>query len=136
MVTETIRQPKRYSILPMGKISSTLIKYVPIYKNGPWKMKFFDVEEFFSNNYYFQNGCKNELNVYNEKSCSWSRKRVSHKIDFKAVWPRNSHADSVVVKVNIRWRPYVVASVVAVWVGWDRTWNKLRWCSSLNNVLR
>ena len=27
---------------------------------------------------------------------------VSHKIDFKAVWPRNvAHADSVVVKVQI-----------------------------------
>ena len=24
--------------------------------------------------------------------------RVSHKIDFKAVWPRNGHADSVGVK--------------------------------------
>ena len=28
----------------------------------------------------------------------WSRNRVSYKIDFKAVWPSNGHADSVGVK--------------------------------------
>ena len=37
----------------------------------------------------FKNGCKNELKHNNEKSCSWSRNRVSQKIDFKAQWKRN-----------------------------------------------
>ena len=31
----------------------------------------------------------------NEKSCSWSRNKVSHKIDFKAQWLCNGHVDSV-----------------------------------------
>ena len=46
----------------------------------------------------FINGCKNEFKDTNEKSWSLSRKRVSHKIDFKAVWPRDDHAASVGVK--------------------------------------
>ena len=50
----------------------------------------------------FKNGYKNEFEDNNEKSCSLSRKRVSHKIDFKAKWPRNSHAGSVGVKFFIR----------------------------------
>ena len=33
-----------------------------------------------------KNGYKNELKDNNEKSYSWSRNRVSHKIDFKAQW--------------------------------------------------
>ena len=33
--------------------------------------------------FYFQNGWKSEFNDKNEKSCSWSRNRVSCKIDFK-----------------------------------------------------
>ena len=32
----------------------------------------------------FKNGCKNQFKDNNEKSCSWSRKKVSHKIDFSA----------------------------------------------------
>ena len=46
------------------------------------------------------NRCKNEFKDNNEKSCSWSRNRVFHKIDFKAVWPRDGHAASVGVKDN------------------------------------
>ena len=45
----------------------------------------------------FKNGCKNEFNDNKEKSCSWSRNRVSWQIDFKVQWLRNSHADSVEV---------------------------------------
>ena len=50
-------------------------------------------------NFDFKNGCKNEFKDNNEKSCSWSRNSVSHKIDLKAQWLRNGggHADSVVV---------------------------------------
>ena len=50
-------------------------------------------------NFDYKNEYKNELEDNKEKSCSWSRKRVSHKIDFKAVWPRNVHAASVGVKI-------------------------------------
>ena len=46
-------------------------------------------------------GCKNEFRDNNEKSCSWSKKRVSNKNDFKAQWPRNGHADSVGVKASL-----------------------------------
>ena len=46
-------------------------------------------------NFDSENSCKNEFKDNNEKSCSWSRNRVSHKMEFKAVWPRNGHADSV-----------------------------------------
>ena len=46
-------------------------------------------------NFDFKNRCKNEFKDNNEKSCSSSRNRVSHKIDLKAQWPRNGHADSV-----------------------------------------
>ena len=35
-------------------------------------------------NFDLKNGCKNELDDNNVKSCSCSRNRVSHKIDFKA----------------------------------------------------
>ena len=59
---------------------------------------FFGVKEFFFMNFDFKNRCKNEFKDNNEKSCSWSRNRVSHKIDFKALWPRNGKADSVGVK--------------------------------------
>ena len=65
-------------------------------------MKFFGVKEFFIKNFDFRHGCKNELNDNNEKSCSWSRNRFSHRIDFKAVWPRNGHAASVGVN-NANW---------------------------------
>ena len=46
-------------------------------------------------NFDFKDGCKNEFKGNNEKSCSWTRNRVSHKIDFKAQRLRNGHADSV-----------------------------------------
>ena len=43
----------------------------------------------------FKNGCKNEFKDNNEKSCSWSRNRVSLTIDFKVQWLRKSCGDSV-----------------------------------------
>ena len=49
-------------------------------------------------NFDFKNGYKNEFKDKNEKSWSWSRYRVSNKIDLKAVWPRNGHAAIVGVK--------------------------------------
>ena len=56
--------------------------------------EFFSSKEFFYINFDFKNGCENEFKDNNEKSCSCSRNRVSHKIDFKAVWLRNGRADS------------------------------------------
>ena len=61
-----------------------------------WLQKwFFCCEGIFYMNFDFKNGCKNEYKDNNEKSCSWSRNTVSHKIDFKAQWLRNGHSDSV-----------------------------------------
>ena len=50
-------------------------------------------------NFALKNSCKYEFKDNNEKSCSWSRKTDSHKIDFLAVWLRKGHADSV--RVNM-----------------------------------
>ena len=47
----------------------------------------------------FMNFALKKFEDNNEKSCSWFRNRVSHKIDFKAVWSRNGHADSVGVNL-------------------------------------
>ena len=58
-------------------------------------MNFFGAKEFFYMNFDFKNSCKNLFKDNNEKTCSWSRNRVSDKIDFKAQWMRNGHADSV-----------------------------------------
>ena len=49
-------------------------------------------------NFDFKNSFKHEFKDSIEKSCKWSRNTASHKIDFKAVWPRNGHADSMGVK--------------------------------------
>ena len=49
-------------------------------------------------NFDFKNGCKNEFKGKNEKSCSWTRKRVSKKIDLQAVRSHCGHADSLPVK--------------------------------------
>ena len=64
------------------------------------KMKFFLCQEIFYVNFDFKNGCKNEFKDNIEKSRSWSRNRVSRKIDFKAQWLRNGHADSVGVNFS------------------------------------
>ena len=64
-------------------------------------MNFFGAKEFLNRKFDLKKGCKNEFKDTNEKLCSWSRKRVSHKIDFKAQWLRNGHADSVRVKLTI-----------------------------------
>ena len=64
-------------------------------------MKFFWCQEIFFINFDLKNGCKNEFKDNNEKSCCWSKKRVSHKIDFKTQWLRNGHADSVGVKDKV-----------------------------------
>ena len=51
-------------------------------------------------NFDSENGLKNDLKDNNEKSCSWFRSIVSHKIDFKAVFPRIGHVDSLGVNFN------------------------------------
>ena len=50
-------------------------------------------------NFDLKKSYKNEFKDNNEKSCSWSRKTVSQKIDLKPVWPRNGDADSVGVGI-------------------------------------
>ena len=56
---------------------------------------FFGVKEFFPMNFDFKNRYKNEFKDDSEKSCRLSWNRVSHKIDYKVVWPLNGHADSL-----------------------------------------
>ena len=75
-------------------------------KIGLWKWNFFGVTELFFIIYDFKNGCKNEFKNNNEKSCSWSRYRVSHKIDFKAVLTRNRHVASVGDFLTVKKRRY------------------------------
>ena len=58
-------------------------------------MKFFDCQGFFFINFDLKDESKNE---FNKKSCNCFKKKVSQKIDFEAVWPRNGHIDSVGVK--------------------------------------
>ena len=67
-------------------------------KISSFENEIFLCQEIFFMNFDLKNECKNELKDNNEKSCRWSRNKVSHKIDFKAQWPRNGHADSVGVK--------------------------------------
>ena len=66
-----------------------------------WKSTF-ENDFFRANNFFpdfgFKNGCKNEFKDKSEKSCSWSRNRISPEIESKAVFPRSGHADSVGVK--------------------------------------
>ena len=64
------------------------------------KNDIFGVKKFFYMHYDLKNGCKNEFQGHNEKSCSRSRNRVSHKIDFKVIWTRNSHAARVGVNFS------------------------------------
>ena len=49
------------------------------------ELNFFGAKEFFYMIFDFKNGCKNEFNDKNEKSCSWSRK-FSKKI--RMAWSR------------------------------------------------
>ena len=76
------------------KLSSipTLSVAFPYYR---LKMKFFWSQGFFFINFDSKNEFKSEYNDKNEKIFSWSRNRISQKIDLKAVGPRNSHTDSV-----------------------------------------
>ena len=67
---------------------------------GIEKTNCFGVKKFSFMNFDLKNGRRNEFKDNNEKSCGWSRNRVPHKIDYKAVWPRNGHADSVRVKIS------------------------------------
>ena len=55
----------------------------------------------------FKNGFENGSKDNNEKSCSWSRNRVSHKINFKPLWPRNGHAASIRVNHNMNLKSWL-----------------------------
>ena len=54
----------------------------------------FSCQGFFYNNFDLENECKNDFNDNNEKFCSWSRNRVSNKIDFTAIWTQESIAEA------------------------------------------
>ena len=63
-----------------------LLKYMMVIKNRPLKMKCFCVKEFFFVNFDYKNGCKNEFEDNNEKSCSRFKNRALLKIDFIPDW--------------------------------------------------
>ena len=69
----------------------TLLKYMMVFKNRPSKMKFFWCQGIFFVNFDFINGCKNEFEDNNEKSCSRLKNRVPLKIDFTADWTHESN---------------------------------------------
>ena len=77
--------------------------------------------EYFSMIFHFKNGCKNEFKYNNEKSCSWSR-RVSHKIDFKAVWLRNGHAASVGVRNSFN---FVYIKIIIFRISIDKIFTRI-----------
>ena len=66
------------------------------------KILFSGVKEFFFVYYDFKNGCKNEFEDNNEKSCSWFKNKVPQKIDFRADGTHESHptAWELIEKVN------------------------------------
>ena len=81
-------------------------------------MNFFLVPRiFFYMKFDFKNGCKNEFKDNNEKSCSWSRNRVSCKIDFKVQWLRNSDADNAGVKLKRAIHFSISKHVICSWQG-------------------
>ena len=75
----------------------------------------FGAKEFFNMNFDYKNGCKNEFKDNNEKSCSWSRNRVSPKIDFEAQWLHNGHADSVGVKKTFQQFDIFISKFIGNW---------------------
>ena len=64
-------------------------------------MKFFGVKKFSFLNFDYKNGCKNEFQNDNEKSCNWFRNRVFHKIFFKAVCPCNADSGGVKFRLTV-----------------------------------
>ena len=54
-------------------------------------MKFFWCQGIFFVNLNFKNGCENEFQDNNEKSCSSFKNRVPHKIDFRHDGTHESH---------------------------------------------
>ena len=74
-----------------------------VYKKRNSRMIFFGFKEFFAMNFDLKNGCKNEFKDNYEKLWSWSRNRVSQKIDFKSLLPRNGHAANVGIKGFLLW---------------------------------
>ena len=63
-------------------------------------MKLFWSQRFFLGKFDLKNGCKNEFENNIEKKCSWSKNRVSHEIDFKAVWTHESYPTAW----GLKWR--------------------------------
>ena len=62
-----------------------------VIENRPSKMKFFWFEEIFFVYFDFKNGCENEFEDNNKKSCSRFENRVPLKIDFRAYESHESH---------------------------------------------
>ena len=64
-----------------------------VIENGRSKMKFLVSRNFFV--YFdFKNGCKNEFEDNNEKSCSRFENRVPLKIDFSVDWTHESNPNA------------------------------------------
>ena len=64
----------------------TLGEYMLVYENRASKIRFFWCQGTFFMNFDSKNECKNEFKDNNEKSCSWSRNKISQKFRF---WSRD-----------------------------------------------
>ena len=73
-------------------------------KIGYRKWNFFSVKKFFFVNSDFKNGCKNEFQDNNEKSCSWLKNKVPQKFDFRAAGTQESHPTAWKLKVEAKIR--------------------------------
>ena len=61
-----------------------------IYENRAYKNEIILVRRPFFRSFDFVNECYSGLKANNENSCNQFRWRVSHKIDFKAIWPHDA----------------------------------------------
>ena len=71
-------------------------------------MKFFVVKEFFFVNFYFKNGCKNESEDNNEKSCSRFRNRETAWELSKLIFVRLTLYSAIFLKSTKRFALFTV----------------------------
>ena len=69
------------------KFQNIIVYYncILLYENRPSKMKSFLVPGKLFENFHCTKGCKNEFKNNFQKSCSWSRNKISDKVGFKSV---------------------------------------------------
>ena len=78
---------------------------------------YFGVKKIFFGNFDVKNGCQTEFKDDKGKSCSWSRNRLSLKIDLKALWPCSGRVKvGLTSQPSFQWsRSYF--SAFSFWIG-------------------